>query len=121
MAPVQLHVPTDFTDAPGSVAQASQQVNLMTIPQQVPGQVDADKAFRTGRAGLSLWGCDKTDNVYSGTVFEGRRLSAEQVGLLLRGVIEGAQAQILANEVGVSAYGTSYPPQDASQHPTDAA
>jgi transposase-like protein len=45
--------------------------------------------------------CDKTYNVYSGTVFEGRRLSAEQVVLLVRGVVKGEQAQILANEVGV--------------------
>jgi transposase-like protein len=45
--------------------------------------------------------CDKTYNVYSGTVFEGRRLNAEQVVLLVRGVVKGEQAQILANEVGV--------------------
>src|SRR5258708_27450503 len=45
--------------------------------------------------------CDKTYNVYSGTVFEGRRLMAEQVVLLVRGVIKGEQAQILANEIGV--------------------
>src|SRR5258707_9029409 len=45
--------------------------------------------------------CDKTYNVYSGTVFEGRRLSAEQVVLVVRGVVKGEQAQILANEIGV--------------------
>jgi transposase-like protein len=45
--------------------------------------------------------CDKTYNVYSGTVFEGRRLTAEQVVLLVRGVVKGDQAQILANEIGV--------------------
>src|SRR5579864_1051811 len=45
--------------------------------------------------------CDKTYNVYSGTVFEGRRLKPEQVVLLVRGVVKGEQAQILANEVGV--------------------
>jgi transposase-like protein len=45
--------------------------------------------------------CDKTYNVYSGTVFEGRRLSAEQVVLVVRGVVKGEQAQILANEVGI--------------------
>jgi transposase-like protein len=45
--------------------------------------------------------CDRTYNVYSGTVFEGRRLTAEQVVLLVRGVVKGEQAQILANEVGV--------------------
>jgi transposase-like protein len=46
-------------------------------------------------------GCDKTYNVYSQTVFEGRRLKAEQVVLLVRGVVKGEQAQILANEVGI--------------------
>jgi transposase-like protein len=45
--------------------------------------------------------CDKTYNVYSGTVFEGRRLRPEQVVLLVRGIVKGEQAQILANEVGV--------------------
>ncbi|MEP7288965.1 MAG: hypothetical protein ABI947_24695 [Chloroflexota bacterium] len=45
--------------------------------------------------------CDKTYNVYSRTVFEGCRLKAEQVVLLVRGVVKGEQAQILANEVGV--------------------
>mgnify|MGYP003579602076 CR=1 FL=1 len=45
--------------------------------------------------------CDKTYNVYSGTVFEGRRLSPEQVVLLVRGIVKGEQAQILANEIGV--------------------
>ena len=46
-------------------------------------------------------GCDKTYNVYSRTVFEGRRLTPEQVVLLVRGVVKGEQSQILANEVGV--------------------
>ncbi|MEP7285369.1 MAG: hypothetical protein ABI947_06345 [Chloroflexota bacterium] len=45
--------------------------------------------------------CDKTYNAYSGTVFEGRRLTAEQVILLVRGVVKGEPAQILANEGGV--------------------
>ncbi|MEP7288785.1 MAG: cell cycle transcriptional regulator TrcR [Chloroflexota bacterium] len=45
--------------------------------------------------------CDKTYNVYSRTVFAGRRLRPEQVVLLVRGVVKGEQAQILANEVGL--------------------
>ena len=45
--------------------------------------------------------CEKTYNVYSGTVFEGRRLRPEQVVLLVKGVVTGEQAQILANEIGV--------------------
>jgi hypothetical protein len=39
--------------------------------------------------------------VYSGTVFEGRRLTPQQVVLLVKGVVKGEQAQILANEIGV--------------------
>ena len=39
--------------------------------------------------------------MYSGTVFEGRRLRPEQVVLLVKGVVKGEQAQILANEIGV--------------------
>src|SRR5260221_13240160 len=46
-------------------------------------------------------GCDKTYNVYSGTVFAGRRLTPEKVILLVRGWVKGEQAQILANEIGV--------------------
>ena len=45
--------------------------------------------------------CEKTFNVYSQTVFEGRHLKPEQVVLLVRGVVKGEQAQILAREVGV--------------------
>jgi len=45
--------------------------------------------------------CEKTFNVYSRTVFEGRHLQPEQVVLLVRGVVKGEQAQILAREVGV--------------------
>lgn len=44
---------------------------------------------------------DKTYNVYSGTVFEGRRLTAEQAVLLVCGVVKGEQAQILAQEIGI--------------------
>lgn len=43
---------------------------------------------------------DKTYHVYSPTVFEGRHLTPEQVVLLVRGVVKGEQAHILANEVG---------------------
>lgn len=45
--------------------------------------------------------CDKTYNVFSSTVFEGRRLKPEQAVMLVRGIVKGEQAQILANEVGV--------------------
>jgi transposase-like protein len=46
-------------------------------------------------------GCAKTYNVYSGTVFARRHLKVEQVILLVRGVVKGEQAQILAHEIGV--------------------
>ena len=45
--------------------------------------------------------CNKTYNVYSQTVFEGRQLTPEQVVMIVRGIVKGEQAQILANEVGV--------------------
>lgn len=50
--------------------------------------------YRCGR-------CGKTYNVYSQTVFEGRHFTPEQAVLLVRGIVKGEQAQILANEVGV--------------------
>ncbi|MEP7286179.1 MAG: hypothetical protein ABI947_10475 [Chloroflexota bacterium] len=40
--------------------------------------------------------CDNTYNVFSGTEFEGRRLKPEQAVLLIRGIVKGEQAQILA-------------------------
>ena len=67
--------------------------------------LEAARAFRvTKRSQVPDYRCrvcDKTYNVYSQTVFEGRRLKPEQVVLLVRGVVKGEQAQILANEVGV--------------------
>jgi transposase-like protein len=45
--------------------------------------------------------CEKTYNVYSQTVFEGRHFTPEQAVMLVRGIVKGEQAQILANEVGV--------------------
>ena len=45
--------------------------------------------------------CKKTYNVYSGTVFAGRHLTAQQVVLVVRGIVKGEGAQILANEVGI--------------------
>ena len=50
--------------------------------------------YRCGR-------CDKTYNVYSQTVFEGRHFTPEQAVMLVRGIVKGEQAQILANEIGV--------------------
>src|SRR5258708_39775623 len=45
--------------------------------------------------------CDKTYNGYSATVFEGRRLTAEQGVFIGRGVVIGEKAQILGNGLGV--------------------
>ncbi len=45
--------------------------------------------------------CDKTYNVYSKTVFAGRYFTPEQAVLLVRGIVKGERAQVLANEIGV--------------------
>src|SRR5260221_4220943 len=76
----------------------------MVCPHCGAGLLEA-RAFRVTRSSqvpdYRCRRCDKTYNVYSQTVFEGRRLKLEQVVLLVRGVVKGGQAQILANEVGV--------------------
>jgi transposase-like protein len=45
--------------------------------------------------------CDRTYNIYSGTVFEGRRLKPEQVMLLVHGFKKGKQTALLAKEARV--------------------
>src|SRR5438105_1430410 len=45
--------------------------------------------------------CDKTYNLYSGTIFEGRRLKPDQVTLLIHGITKGKQTDLLAKEAGV--------------------
>jgi transposase-like protein len=63
------------------------------------------RRFRKGRvSGVQDYRCrvcNKTYNAYSGTVFERGRLRPEQAVLLVRGIIKGEQAQVLANEIGV--------------------
>ena len=46
--------------------------------------------------------CEKTYNLYSGTVFEKKHLRPAQVVLLLRGVCKGEPSVGLAEELGVS-------------------
>lgn len=46
--------------------------------------------------------CGGIYNLYSGTVFEKRRLRPSQVVLMLRGVVKGEPSMKLAEELGVS-------------------
>lgn len=68
----------------------------------------SDKAryFRTTETSLldvyRCQQCDKTYNLYSGTVFEKKHLRPSQVVLLLRGVCKGESSAGLAEELGVS-------------------
>lgn len=63
------------------------------------------RLFRTRKtsqvADYRCGGCDQTYNVFRGTVFEGRWFTPEQAVLLVRGVVKGEEAQILASELGV--------------------
>lgn len=67
---------------------------------------DAARAFRQTRESKLVvyrcYECDGVYNLYSGTLFEGSRLRAEQVVLLLRGVLKGQPSSEIAREVGVS-------------------
>lgn len=64
------------------------------------------RAFRRTRSsGLTVYRCRRcagTYNLYSGTVFEGRRLRPAQVVLLLRGLCKGEPAAVLARELGLN-------------------
>lgn len=46
--------------------------------------------------------CDKTYNLYTGTLFEQHHLTAQQVVLLIRGVLKGEPSAPLARELAVS-------------------
>lgn len=68
--------------------------------------VDNGREFRqTQTSGLTVYRCRQcggTYNLYSGTVFEGRRLRPAQVVLLLRGLCKGEPATVLARELGLN-------------------
>ncbi len=70
------------------VAQSESREFRWTKKSQIPD-------YRCGK-------CDKTYNVYSQTIFEGRHLTPEQAVMIVRGIVKGEHAQILANEVGIS-------------------
>jgi transposase-like protein len=67
--------------------------------------VEAAGVFRqTKRSRLTVYRCrhcDKTYNLYTGTVFEARHLRPAQVVLVLRGVCQGKSAAQIAREVGI--------------------
>jgi transposase-like protein len=46
--------------------------------------------------------CDHTYTLYSGTLFEGRHLTPQQVVLLIRGVLKGESSALLARELGLA-------------------
>lgn len=47
-------------------------------------------------------GCESVYNLYTGTVFQGRHLTPQQVVLFLRGVSKGEPSTTLAKELGLS-------------------
>src|SRR5207244_3011191 len=67
--------------------------------------VQAARHFRTTRRShLQVYRCRRCQhlyNIYSGTVFEGRHLTPQQVVLLIRGVLKGESSATIAAELGV--------------------
>jgi hypothetical protein len=69
--------------------------------------VNHARHFRTTRrSGLKVYRCrnlqcQRIYNIYSGTVFEGRHLTPQQVVLLIRGVLKGESSATLAKELGL--------------------
>lgn len=45
--------------------------------------------------------CQQIYNIYSGTIFEGRHLTPQQVVLLIRGVLKGESSATIAAELGL--------------------
>lgn len=67
---------------------------------------DEARYFRTTETSrlqvYRCWRCDKTYNLYSGTVFEKKHLRPAQVVMLLRGVCKGESSAELADELSLS-------------------
>jgi transposase-like protein len=66
---------------------------------------DAYVHRRTKRSSLTVYRCKhcrQIYNLYSGTVFQQRHLTPQQVILLLRGVLKGEPTTTLSAELGVS-------------------
>ncbi len=60
---------------------------------------------RNRRSQVMVYRCRQCQHIYTlytGTVFEGRHLSAAQVILLLRGILKGETTKTLAQELGLS-------------------
>jgi transposase-like protein len=60
---------------------------------------------RTRKSQLTVYRCNrcaKTYNLYSGTVFQQRHLTPQQVVLLMRGILKGEPSTVLAAELGVN-------------------
>ena len=68
--------------------------------------VSAARSFReTGCSELTTYrcqGCESVYNLYTGTVFQGRHLTPQEVVLFLRGVSKGEASTTLAKELGLS-------------------
>jgi transposase-like protein len=65
----------------------------------------AHRFRRTKRSQLTVYRCNrcsKTYNLYSGTVFQQRHLTPQQVVLLVRGVLKGEPSTVLAAELGLN-------------------
>ena len=63
---------------------------------------NAHRFRQTKRSGLSVYRCNecqKTYNLYSGTVFQQRHLTPQQVVLLMRGFLKGEPSNVLAAEL----------------------
>lgn len=63
---------------------------------------------RTVKSQLQVYRCNQCQsvyNLYSGTVFQQRHLTPQQVVLLLRGIVKGETSQTLADELSLN-YGT---------------
>lgn len=77
----------------------------LTCPR-CQASVDDAHVFRvTKKSQLTVYRCNhclQPYNLYTGTVFQQRHLTPQQVILLLRGVLKGEASTTLASELGIS-------------------
>jgi transposase-like protein len=79
--------------------------NGLRCPHCGAAWAEASEFRRTKRSELTVYRCRRCRgiyNLYSGTVFEARQLRPAQVVLLVRGVLKGESAAILARELAMS-------------------
>ena len=65
------------------------------------------RLFRTRKRGMVDYRCRKCQrsyNLYTGTIFAGSNLEPRRVVLLLRGVCKGEPSMVLAQELGLSRF-----------------